>query len=144
MGFETTGTPWLSCLWLTFWTQIRFLKSIHFNFKTLKQLFFSVLEQFPICQVANGLVLFKTVFFLFQITKVIHIHWWKYDKYRRAQRKTIVHNLAMLFMKMLLIWGVYFQPNTHTQTHTFTHIQTCKHPHSGIYNNRIVLDIPAL
>ena len=33
-----------------------FLKNI--NFKPLKQLFSSVLEQFPICQVANGLVLF--------------------------------------------------------------------------------------
>ena len=33
-----------------------FFKNI--NFKPLKQLFSSVLEQFPICQVANGLVLF--------------------------------------------------------------------------------------
>lgn len=44
-----------------------------FAFEVLKQLFFSVCEQLPICQVTNGLVLFKMPL-KFQITKVIHIH----------------------------------------------------------------------
>jgi len=30
----------------------------------------------------------------------------------------------MLLMKILLIWGVYFQPHTHTHTHTHTPIYT--------------------
>lgn len=47
--------------------------NMKFAFEVLKQLFFSVCEQLPICQVTNGLVLFKTPL-KFQITKVIHIH----------------------------------------------------------------------
>jgi hypothetical protein len=46
---------------------------MNFTFQALRQLFFSVFLQLPICQVTNGLVLFKT-FLKFQITKVIHIH----------------------------------------------------------------------
>ena len=129
MSFESTGATWLSCLQLTLWTQIWFFLNISFNFKTLKPLFFFALEQFPICQVANGLVLLKKHFFIsnYQSNTYSLMKIW----YRRAQRKTIIPNLAMLFMNKLLIWRVYFQPNIQTHTYTLTHPHT--HPHTPLH-----------